>query len=99
MGMPGLSGFIAEFPIFQGMWAASDTVSLTIGGFMEHRIYDGRFSYISHGNHGVEELYDHEKDPMEWRNLALDPEYRVIKARFKALVPDHNEPVAPKNPY
>jgi NADH-quinone oxidoreductase subunit M len=33
MGMPGLSGFIAEFPIFQGMWAASDTVSLTIGGF------------------------------------------------------------------
>ncbi len=33
MGMPGLSGFIAEFPIFQGMWAASDSVALTIGGF------------------------------------------------------------------
>lgn len=33
MGMPGLSGFIAEFPIFQGMWQASDQVALTIGGF------------------------------------------------------------------
>ena len=33
MGMPGLSGFIAEFPIFQGMWAASEQISLRIGGF------------------------------------------------------------------
>lgn len=31
MGMPGLSGFIAEFPIFQGMWQASEQVSLNIG--------------------------------------------------------------------
>ncbi|MBK8022121.1 MAG: NADH-quinone oxidoreductase subunit M [Chloroflexi bacterium] len=31
MGMPGLSGFIAEFPIFQGMWRASESVSLSIG--------------------------------------------------------------------
>ncbi|MDI9639614.1 NADH-quinone oxidoreductase subunit M [Geitlerinema splendidum] len=33
MGMPGLSGFIAEFPIFQGMWQASESISLTIGSF------------------------------------------------------------------
>ena len=33
MGMPGLSGFIAEFPIFQGMWAASEQISLRMGGF------------------------------------------------------------------
>jgi NADH-quinone oxidoreductase subunit M len=33
MGMPGLSGFIAEFPIFQGMWAASENISLRIGNF------------------------------------------------------------------
>lgn len=31
MGMPGLSGFIAEFPIFQGMWHASEDVVLNIG--------------------------------------------------------------------
>ena len=33
MGMPGLSGFVAEFPIFQGMWEASQNVSLRIGDF------------------------------------------------------------------
>jgi NADH-quinone oxidoreductase subunit M len=32
MGMPGLSGFVAEFPIFSGMWAASQNISLTIAG-------------------------------------------------------------------
>jgi NADH-quinone oxidoreductase subunit M len=31
MGMPGFSGFIAEFPIFQGMFVASQNVSLDIG--------------------------------------------------------------------
>ena len=24
MGMPGLSGFVAEFPIFMGVWAGGD---------------------------------------------------------------------------
>lgn len=33
MGMPGLSGFIAEFPIFIGMFAASESISLQIGTF------------------------------------------------------------------
>lgn len=39
MGMPGLSGFIAEFPIFQGMWEASQNVALTIGGFQLTNYY------------------------------------------------------------
>lgn len=33
MGMPGLSGFIAEFPIFTGLWNASPNISLQIGSF------------------------------------------------------------------
>lgn len=33
MGMPGFSGFIAEFPIFMGMFAASENISLSIGSF------------------------------------------------------------------
>ena len=39
MGMPGFSGFIAEFPIFQGLWQASDQISLTIGGFTLSNYY------------------------------------------------------------
>jgi NADH-quinone oxidoreductase subunit M len=33
MGMPGLSGFWAEFSVFQGMWRASEQIRLSIGGF------------------------------------------------------------------
>jgi len=33
MGMPGFSGFVAEFPIFQGMWEASESVTLSFGAF------------------------------------------------------------------
>jgi NADH-quinone oxidoreductase subunit M len=39
MGMPGLSGFIAEFPIFQGMWAASENITLHIGSFTLSNYY------------------------------------------------------------
>jgi NADH-quinone oxidoreductase subunit M len=39
MGMPGLSGFIAEFPIFQGMWNASPNITLQIGSFVLSNYY------------------------------------------------------------
>jgi NADH-quinone oxidoreductase subunit M len=39
MGMPGFSGFVAEFPIFQGMWEASDAVSLQLGPFVLTNYY------------------------------------------------------------
>ncbi len=39
MGMPGLSGFIAEFPIFQGMWQASDVITLQFGSFTIRHYY------------------------------------------------------------
>jgi NADH-quinone oxidoreductase subunit M len=39
MGMPGLSGFIAEFPIFQGMWRASEQISLNLGAFQLTNYY------------------------------------------------------------
>ena len=38
-----------------------------------------RWRYIRYNN-GAEELYDHEKDPREWANLATSPEYAAIKA-------------------
>jgi NADH-quinone oxidoreductase subunit M len=39
MGMPGFSGFIAEFPIFVGMWNASPNVSLETGSFVLNNYY------------------------------------------------------------
>ncbi|MCA9914604.1 MAG: NADH-quinone oxidoreductase subunit M [Anaerolineae bacterium] len=39
MGMPGLSGFVAEYPIFAGMWQASEQITLQIGGFTLSNYY------------------------------------------------------------
>jgi NADH-quinone oxidoreductase subunit M len=39
MGMPGLSGFVAEYPIFVGMWGASPYITLTVGSFTLSNYY------------------------------------------------------------
>ena len=39
-----------------------------------------------------EELYDHESDPLEWRNLAGEPEHADIQARLAAMLPSDPAP-------
>ena len=73
--------------------------TLTTAGEGNHRIYDGRYSYSIYTGRGIAELYDHEKDPMQWTNLAHNPEYASIKDRLEAHVPEHNEPESPRNEY
>lgn len=41
-----------------------------------------RFRYILCGN-GEEELYDHERDPNEWTNLASDPEHAETRKKLR----------------
>ena len=58
-----------------------------------HAVRDLRYRYISYRN-GQEELYDHQRDPEEWTNLADDPEYKTIKEGLSAFIPQNNaEPV------
>ena len=45
-----------------------------------------RWRYIRYAD-GSEELYDHERDPNEWRNLASLPGYREIKERLAKNLP------------
>jgi len=71
--------------------------TLTTNTFRNHRIYDGRYSYSIDERRGVEQLYDNHKDPMQWTNLAGDPQYVEIEARLKAHVPETNEPESPSN--
>ena len=44
-----------------------------------------RHRYILYNN-GDEELYDHDADPREWKNLAGDPAQARTKARLKAIL-------------
>ncbi|MCM8530684.1 MAG: sulfatase-like hydrolase/transferase, partial [Lentisphaeraceae bacterium] len=71
--------------------------TLTTFGMGNHRIYDGRYSYITYN--GGEELYDHKKDPLEWKNLARNAEFDLIKKRLKKFVPKTNEASSPENKY
>ncbi len=41
-----------------------------------------RYRYIL-CNNGEEELYDHKTDPLEWTNIAANPEMQEIKAELK----------------
>lgn len=51
-----------------------------------HSLRDDRFRYIRYRN-GKEELYDHQSDPYEWRNLADDAKYASAKAAFAKWLP------------
>lgn len=54
-----------------------------------------RWRYLVY-NDGSEELYDHDKDPMEWHNLAGKEEHASIQASLKKFVPEHR--ASPRNP-
>ncbi len=56
------------------------------------------FRYIVYED-GSEELYDMEKDPNEWTNLAGNPEYSPVKERFKAAAPKEQVPLSPVSGY
>ena len=51
-----------------------------------HAVSDDKHRYISYGN-GFEELYDLEKDPHEFKNLATDKNYSEIKNKLKKSIP------------
>jgi len=47
-----------------------------------------RYRYIRYED-GSEELYDHDKDPHEWKNLAKNPEYAAIKEKMNKAVQEY----------
>ena len=53
------------------------------GGYGEHR---QRAPNTEWGSPEMAELYDHETDPGEFRNLATDPAYRIVVQRLQSLL-------------
>ena len=52
-----------------------------------HAVRTERWRYIRYYDWS-EELYDHTRDPWEWKNLAGDPEYADVIAEHKRWLPD-----------
>lgn len=71
--------------------------AITTHGRNNHAIRSERYRYIRYAG-GDEELYDHRNDPMEWKNLAGDPQYADVQRELAAWLPKKNAPDAPTDP-
>lgn len=74
--------------------AAWDRPALTTHGFQNHAVRSERWRYIRYAD-GGEELYDEQADPLEWKNLAGDPQYAAIKKELSTWFPKDNVPQGP----
>jgi arylsulfatase A-like enzyme len=64
-----------------------------------HAVRDERYRYIRYAD-GTEELYDEQKDPQDFHNLAAKPEFAKLKADWQKLMPKTNaDPVPPRSAY
>lgn len=61
-------------------------------GYNNHAVRDDQWRYIRYKN-GDEELYDMNKDPHEWVNLANQRDFDAVKQRLKLLLPKNSKPV------
>jgi hypothetical protein len=57
----------------------------------EHTARTRRWRYIRHAD-GTEELYDHDADPGEHRNLAGDAGYRMVMDSLSGWLPASSRP-------
>lgn len=76
-------------PLLMDRQAKWDFPALTYRKGDSTTLRDERFRYIQYGD-GATELYDHDKDPNEWTNLAKDPDYaEVMESMRKKLIQYH----------
>jgi arylsulfatase A-like enzyme len=63
---------------------------VTTFGFNNHAIQIARWRYIRYAD-GGEELYDHARDPNEWKNLASHRQYQATILDLKTHLPKRNK--------
>ena len=82
-------------PLLENPQAKWDRPALTTYLFKNHAVRTEKWRYIRYHD-GTEELYDEEKDPNEWTNLAGRPELAKVKAELAAFLPKTDAPPGPK---
>ena len=78
-------------PLLKDPKADWDRPALTTHGLNNHSLRTERWRYIRYSD-GTEELYDHDKDELEWTNLAADPKYADVKKQLAKWLPQTNVP-------
>jgi arylsulfatase A-like enzyme len=87
---------VSFVPLLKNPEAEWDRPAITTHGRNNHAIRSERFRYIRYAD-GSEELYDHEADPLEWKNLAEDSQFAEAKAGLAQWLPKRNVPDAEAN--
>jgi arylsulfatase A-like enzyme len=85
-------------PLLEDPEADWPYAALTTYGYGNHAVRGERYRYIVYED-GSEELYDHEADPNEWRNLAAEPSMAAVKKRLRAHLPKTEAKWSPAAPY
>lgn len=95
---PKLEG-VSLRPLLENPDAPWDHVAISTLGQNNHAVRDSRWRYIRYAD-GSEELYDHQKDPNEWDNLArnLSPEQAAVIERLREHLPKANAPQRNRTP-
>ena len=70
-------------PLLVDPAAARSSPALTSRQGRHHAIRTDRWRYIRYAD-GTEELYDHESDPTEWRNLSANPAHSETMRQLSA---------------
>ena len=70
-----------------GVYAPRERPAITTWLEGNHSIRSDHWRYIRYHD-GTEELYDHRKDPMEWKNLAGDANFDAVKSKLKKWLPN-----------
>lgn len=73
-------------PYLMGSGSLPLQPQVSVYGEGNYAVIDQRYRYIRYAD-GSEELYDHESDPMEWRNIASNTDNSTIKARLASHIP------------
>jgi arylsulfatase A-like enzyme len=88
---------VSIVPLLKNPKADWDKPSLTTYGKDNHTVRTEKWRYIRYAG-GGEELYDHEKDALEWTNLAAKPEFSDLKKQLAKSFPTVNAVDAPEDP-
>jgi arylsulfatase A-like enzyme len=81
-------------PLLADPQATWNRPAITTHNYQNHAIRTEKWRYIRYAN-GGEELYDEEKDPYEWTNLANKPEMKAVKEELAKWLPTTNKPQPP----
>ena len=86
---------VSLVPLLKNPQADWEQPAVTTHGRNNHAVRSERWRYIRYAD-GSEELYDHQQDPMEWKNLAGAPQYDQIKTSLAKWLPKTNAQNAPQ---